>query len=263
MVLVLALLAAAALRYSAAANDSKNSNSLNDSLDVVENALLNYRINYGRLPCPADITVENENNFGVEIETLADGLCTGANFANGIASTDPDNADPLYDSATATQIVAGAIPVKALKIDNKYGYDPWNRKILYVVDRRATSSGAFVQYPLANTTIGGIVIKNVSTDSLANAINYKAIYALVSAGKNGHGGYVRNPNASAIVYNASSTNTDELKNCHCSSSAVATTFDRIFVQKTRTAGSTTLTDNFDDVVRYKTRSEITTLLEMK
>jgi len=261
VVLILSLLAAAALRYASAVAESRSYARSNESLDVVENALLNYRITYGRLPCPADITIEDETTFGNEIGTLGDGLCTGASFSN--SGTDPDNADGLYDATTVSNVVAGAVPVKALKIDNRYAQDAWGRKILYSVDRRMTAASAFLAYPVANTTIGGIVIKNNYNDSLANALTYKAIYALVSFGKNGHGGYVSNPGSSAVRYNNSSTNSDELKNCHCDSSAAATSFDRIFVQKSKTAGSTTLTDSFDDITRFKTRYQVTTPLEMQ
>ena len=92
---------------------------------------------------------------------------------------------------------------------------------------------------------------------------YKGLYALVSYGKNGYGGYVYNIGGSAVVYNAGSTNADEQKNCHCNTSATATAFDRIFVQKLKTAGSTSLTDNFDDIVRFKTLSQLTTSVDTK
>ena len=169
VLLVLSLLAAAALRYASAVSDSKNYSRINDSMDVVEKALLDYRANYGRLPCPADITVENEATFGNEIETLADGLCTGANFTN--SGTDPDNADGLYDATTVSQVVAGAIPVKALKLDNRYGVDPWGKKILYIVDKRMTLDGAFIKYASADTSSGGIVVKKTYNDTLANSLS--------------------------------------------------------------------------------------------
>ncbi len=261
MLLVLGILAAATLRYTFALTDSNNNAATNASMDVVETALFNYMLVNNRLPCPADITqAENTAAFGTEIEALADGKCTGANFLN--SSTDPDHADALYDAATASKVAAGAIPTKALKLADKYAYDAWGRKILYAVDIRITASNAFLTYPItagtANGTIGAIVVKPVSaTGTLASAITYKAVYGLVSFGKNGHGGYVRNLGATSTRYNWGSTNTNEQKNCHCNSSATATAFDRIFVQHTKTAGSTTLTDTFDDIMRYKTRVQMT------
>jgi type II secretory pathway pseudopilin PulG len=260
VVLIISLLTAAGLKYNAAVSDPNNIIQTNENFDYVENAIMNYRINFGRLPCPADITNETESSFGSEVGTAGDGNCTGANFTN--ATTDPDNADGLYDATTASQIVAGALPTRTLQIEQKYAFDAWNKKILYVVDKRMTATSAFLKYPLNNNVVGGIVIKNANAATLANSINYKGVYALISHGKNGHGAYLNNKGGTAERYNAASTNTDELKNCHCTNAAVAVSFDRIFVQKTKT-GSSTLTDKFDDIVRFKTRPQIATTLESK
>lgn len=285
VVLILSLLAAAGLRYATAIKDSNNNAALTDTLDTIETALMNYRMAYGRLPCPADITLaENTANFGNEIEALGDGLCTGANYFNAKpgSTTDPDGAsayaagvtgsgnnsgaaDTLYDSTSVNQVTAGALPSKALKLPDRYAYDPWGRKILYVVDKRMTATSAFSTYSVTSSVVGNpgaIVVKYTWNNTLANAITYKGIYALVSYGKNGHGGYVRNLSATPIRYLYGSNNTDEQKNCHCDSNAAATTFDRIFVQKART-GTTATLDTFDDVVRFKNRSEMATPSELQ
>jgi len=258
VILALAIVTVGALRYATAISTSNSNKAVNTTLDVVEAALQNYRNVYGRLPCPADITLAESNaSFGTEIETLADGLCTGANFTN--TTTDPDNADPLYDATTLSQVTAGAIPVKALKLPNRFAYDAYGRKILYAVDKRITAYGAFLQYPV-QVTSGAIVVKVVATNALSNALTYNALYSLVSYGKNGHGGYIRNLNNTSTRFNASSTNSDELKNCHCDSTATATNFDRIFVQKPVT-GNAASGLQFDDIVRFKTRSQLQTLAE--
>jgi prepilin-type N-terminal cleavage/methylation domain-containing protein len=266
VVLVLALLAAAAMRYANSQNDSNSITATNATLDALETALYNFENNFGRLPCPADLTQsENAAAFGTEVGTAGDGSCTGYNYIN--SATDPDAAggsdnnyggaaDPLYDATTASQVVIGAIPTKALHIPDKLAYDAWGNKIFYAVDKRMTAASAFITYAVTNATIGAIVIKKASKDTLANAVTYKAIYALVSTGKNGHGGYARNLASAAIRVNAGSTNTDELDNCHCSSSAVATAFNRIFVQKSRTANSASFTDSFDDITRFRTRASV-------
>jgi prepilin-type N-terminal cleavage/methylation domain-containing protein len=255
VVMVLGLLAAAALRYNAMSTDSANITQLNATLDVIDNAIFNFRIANGRLPCPANISYsENNTSFGQETDSSGDGVCTGYNFEN--TGTDPNSGESLYDSSTSSQVVAGGVPTKALQIADKYAYDPWGRKILYAVDKRITATSAFTTYPIYNTTIGAIVVKKHAGDTLANAITIKGVYALVSSGENGHGGYVRNASSTSTVYNAGSTNTDEQKNCHCNSSATATSFDRDFVQNSKSYDSTSLSDSFDDVVRFKTRFQL-------
>lgn len=249
VLVVLSLLSAAAMRYSTNATVSKNNKQLTATMDAVETALQSYAVTYSRLPCPSDTTVsDNSAAFGVEVGTSGDGNCTGYNFINSTADAD--------DGTTTSQVVAGAIPTKTLKIDDRYAYDPWGRRILYVVDKRITATSAFTTYPVSNSTVGVIVVKKSAADSFANAISARGLYALLSFGPNGHGGYVRNPGNTSTRYNDGSTNTDEQKNCHCTSAAVAGTFDRNFVQKTR-AMSTTLTNMFDDILRYKSRAQMT------
>ena len=261
VIAILGLLAAAAFRYATNISNTRNYADLNETLTTIEEALRAYSASQSRLPCPSDITLsDNATNFGKEVGTSGDGNCTGYNFIN--SGTDPDNADGLYDATAASNVVAGGVPTKTLKIDDRYAYDPWGRRILFAVDKRITATSAFTTYSVTNSTIGVVVVKQNSTDTLANAITYKAVYSLTSFGPNGHGGYVRNPSATSTRFNAASTNTNEQNNCHCNSSAVTTAFDRIFVQNSKTP-STTLTNVFDDVVRFKTRSQLVTYSELQ
>jgi hypothetical protein len=108
-----------------------------------------------------------------------------------------------------------------------------------------------------------VVVKKIATDTLANALTYKALYALVSTGKNGHGGYVRNLTATSVRASSGSTNADEQDNCHCNSSAVPTSFNRIFVQKPKAIDYTSTSDNFDDIARFKTRIGTATNSELQ
>jgi prepilin-type N-terminal cleavage/methylation domain-containing protein len=310
VILILSLLAAASMRYASTMMTTSAVNATNANLDVVEAALYNFRMQWGRLPCPSDITMaESMTSFGTEIDSNGDGQCTSANFVN--SGADPDSASLYYDSTSSNQpadpanapndltsgagshVVGGGVPTKALLLADKYAYDSWGRKILYVVDKRftrgttptsSTYTPAFNYYtPTASVTLNGttnpigyVVIKRLSTDSLANAITYSAVYALVSMGPNGHGGYVRviQPSAAiagcntgtgvncSIPYNANSSNTDELKNCHCDGSATATAFDRIFIQNTNNIANQGANNTpYDDIVRAKKRPDIDTSSE--
>ena len=266
VVLVLGLLAAAGLRYSAARLDSNNLATTNNNLDVVEQALLNYRIAYGRLPCPALIADgENSPTFGKEYDnstldntnTIGSGNCSGASFAD------------ITSVASYRYTVYGAIPTKTLQLPDKYAYDAWGKKILYVLDKRITAYNAFLTYPISNsavgttpasTSIGSIIIKNTTSTSSGYIITHSAnaIYALVSFGKDGHGGYVRNPSSTSVIYNAGANNADEQQNCHCTAAAVLETpaYDNIFIQNSKnyTSGNSgNPAYVFDDIVRFKTR----------
>jgi len=255
VVLVLGLLAAAGLRYSAARLDSDNLATTNNNLDVVEQALLNYRIAYGRLPCPAPITdAENTASFGTEFDNSTAGIGSGNCSFTVSGSEFTDGSNTYY----------GAVPTKTLQLPDKYAYDAWGKKILYVIDKRITAYNAFLTYPISNSSIGSIQIQDSCGSATlpactGNTITSNAIYSLVSFGKDGHGGYVRNPSATALAYNAGANNIDELKNCHCTSAAAAPAsnyYDNIFIQNSKNYTSSNYGNPayvFDDIVRFKTR----------
>lgn len=244
VILVLSLIAGIALKFLTSSSNARKYAELENTLNVIEAALQNYGNVFLKIPCPSDITVaENAAGFGASVGS--GGSCTGSNFTD------------------ASNVMAGGVPTKTLKIDDKYAYDPWGRKLLYAVDKRATGTGAFTTYTVTSSTIGAIMIKRSAADAAGNAVTSVGIYAITSFGPNGHGAYLRSVAATSTTrYNAGSTNTDEQKNCHCTSAAVAGTFDNIFIQASKSA-STTLTNTFDDVVRYKTRMQMATYSDLQ
>ena len=211
-------------------------------LDVIQQALLNFRTAYNRIPCPADATMAvgatSSNYFGIEAATP--GTCTGstpaANFSNG-------------------NNVEGMVPTKTLRLSDDYAFDGYGRRIMYAVDARFTANNAFITINASDT-----ITRMTVNDSSGNPKTTTAAYVLLSMGPNGHGAYPRgtgtaNLNIASSRINVGSVNTDELNNCDCSSSAVATGLDGVFVQKTATQDSSTPnhTDDFDDVVAFATR----------
>ncbi|MEI7668912.1 MAG: type II secretion system protein, partial [Pseudomonadota bacterium] len=221
-------------------------------MDEIEKALINYGTSFGRLPCPASLTLTKSSLntalygafaagtygiYGVEAENS--GSCTGGtNIASNFAS--------------ASGVVEGAVPVRALGLPDAYIYDGWGHRFRYAVDPDFTSG---TQSPPRGTILpmptGGYCNPSVKTitikDSQGAAKTTSAIYALISHGQNGHGGY----NASGAITNAGSANTDEQKNCHCNSSAASTANDAIYVQKALTNDTSNAANSFDDIVAFK------------
>lgn len=76
----------------------------------------------------------------------------------------------------------------------------------------------------------------------------KAVYALWSAGKNGHGAYSRAGGTSLI--NAASANAQEQENCDCNAAATKTAFDTEFYD------ASTTSETFDDVVVFANRLQM-------
>lgn len=282
-----------------------------NQLRAIDEALWNFRSTYGRLPCPADITLSiTNNNYGREASDM--GTCAvaagGSNFATGYGA-------------------AGMIPVKTLGLSDSMGMDAWNRRIFYSVDIRYTRERSFTDdttkaitaatkaNPVVLTsaahgfidgetvyvsTVAGMTELNsnyykvsaATTDTFAlqttagvnvNGTAYTtytldgfasragelkiqdvngttfayAVYTLWSAGENGHGSYPKD--GGAIRFNAGSTNTKELENCDCGSgTGISGTFDLDFVQTGFARSTSTGTDQFDDLLLFRTRPQMET-----
>jgi prepilin-type N-terminal cleavage/methylation domain-containing protein len=211
--------------------------STNNKLDRIEDALMAYRTVYNRLPCPADASLAVTNgNYGVEAAN--GGTCTGGT--------------PAANFSDATNgVVEGAVPFQALNLPADFMYDGWGRKFAYAVNYKVTATNAMLSQSL--TDMCGISLTDAGGAAGARS-NKGAIYTLLSYGPDGHGGFLK----SGTRQNAGSTNTDEQTNCHCDSTATATTYAASYVQKDATQNPATYTDRFDDIVRFKERWQMFT-----
>jgi prepilin-type N-terminal cleavage/methylation domain-containing protein len=165
-------------------------------------------------------------------------------------------------TATTTQnltyvtIVAGAVPVKTLGLSDDFVADGWGRRFNYVVSVPFTAQGAFSAIDISDVRQRIRIVSTGTTDKVTHAA-----YALVSYGKNGHGGFARNGGATRL--NSKSVNADEQINCDCNDVAVASNsvmFSRL-VQKLPTENPANTRDLFDDIVVFATRQDLRTSLE--
>jgi|CXWL01.1.fsa_nt_gi prepilin-type N-terminal cleavage/methylation domain-containing protein len=189
---------------------------------------------------------------GLSIGTVVSG--TGITSGTTIASIDSATQITLDTAATATNagitisrntVVGGMVPTKTLQLPDDYAIDGWGRRIMYMVDVNLTASAGFATVPVTDSATNRITIN----DSTGAARTTSAVYALISFGKNGHGGYNRSGSSTRLA-NYISADADELTNCHCSSAAAATAFSSTFVQKPISTGT------FDDLVLYATRADL-------
>ena len=204
-------------------------------LDVIEDALMAYRIAWNRLPCPADPSLLTTNaNYGVEAANP--GSCIGGTPAAKFTNT--------TGTKTALEVVEGGVPFKALGLPAEFMYDGWGRKFAYAVNTTVTAVGAMVNQSLSENC--GITVNDAS----GNPRTTGAIYALASFGQDGHGGFLMNGDR----LDAGVTNTDELTNCHCSTTPIAATgYNSTYVQKDDALDASDAVHPFDDLVRYKMR----------
>ncbi|MBW7904836.1 MAG: VCBS repeat-containing protein [Phycisphaerae bacterium] len=162
-------------------NDANKTAITYERMAAIEEAMKAFMVTNLRRPCPANGTYGRDSSkFGLEAENP--GSCTGgssisANFSDA-----------------STEAVAGMVPVRSLNLPDEYALDGYGRRIMYVVDKRAT----LVESPFPSSNInacydmqlygktGDIEIKATSTDTV---IKDYVMWALISYGKSGHGAY--------------------------------------------------------------------------
>lgn len=211
-------------------------------MDKIEQTLLYFAIANGRIPCPSDLSqTVSSTTYGMEAGAGAGsspgtgtGACTGATMV------------PTATFTASSGTAEGGVPTRALQLSDDYMYDGWGRRFRYAADPTMTVAGA-LPFPTGLCSVPSASAITVS--DYAGAVRTTAgIYALISHGANGHGAYTSN----GVMLNAGSTNTNELANCHCNSSAVSNaSYTPTYVEQTPTLDPTTMTDNFDDIVTFK------------
>ncbi len=205
-----------------------------ERLAAIEKSIQAHFADNGDLPCPSDITLKIDvAGFGVE--------GAGADCRTG---------SPQANWSHASNVVGGGVPTKTIGLPDEYAFDGWGRRIYYHVDSRATDSATF-------DSAGAIQVNDGSGSPRTST----AVYALVSAGRNGHGAYTRA--GGTVRLNTGSENNDEGNNCSTGTPTcvmpIAQTYNNILVQKLESATNpgNPLT-NFDDIVTYKLRGHLLT-----
>lgn len=210
--------------------ESARRSATQNGLDQLEAALMDYRITYNRLPCPADAR-EPRSSATYGMEAAGPGDCTG-----GL---------PQATRGPAGDVVEGAVPFKTLGLPEAASTDAWGRQYAYAVNRLVTGDEAMTHMTLSEQCDITVL------DAGGGLHSGGAMYALVSFGPNGHGAYL--PGGARI--NAQSVGTGELENCDCDSSAASTAYDGNYVMQPA-AGAGNPLDLFDDSVRYKERWQL-------
>ena len=152
---------------------------------------------------------------------------------------------PTLTFSFARNYAAGAVPTNTLQLPDDVAFDGWGRRMVYAVETSATATDSFISIPITDGLISRITISD--TSAVPQTITTGALYALISYGQNGHGAY---PRSSVVRVNASSSDANELINCHCTHLAV----DDASAYSHFAAGMIGAT--YDDIVTYATRAQL-------
>lgn len=192
-------------------------------LSTLTLVLQTYNEKYGFYPCPAPLNAISG----------ADGTAaTNCTTCSGVYGPNP------YYCTTTSKVVIGAIPFETLGLPRQMSFDSWNKKIMYIIDNRYTTGQC-----QGNGTIQII-------DQNNSLVSNSAIYALISTGFDGKGGY----NADGNITKA--CNTLALDGQNCAFTVSQANFNNIF----RTSAinvSNIINTQYDDVITWQTNSNLT------
>lgn len=236
VLVIISTVAVGAVAYLTIALERRGLLETQRKLETIQATLMNYRLTYNRLPCPALFTdAVDSAAFGKE--TANPGTCTGV-------------APNIQVDAGNTTII-GMLPTQTLGLADDFAFDGWGRRIEYVVVKTFTATDGFISNPV-NNVVAGMMTVNSVTGALKTQ---EAIYGVISLGPNGHGAFTRRGTTTSKI-STSTQYQPELRNCSCTNAAAGATFEDILYQglpqgdPTATPATTTY---FDDVVIYETR----------
>lgn len=232
VIIIIAIITGISLKMGEGALESARRAQTQNKMQLIEEALLAFRRDNQRLPCPGDASLsEDDANHGIEAANW--GSCVGGAPAANFSSA---------------SVIEGSVPFRTLNLPETFMYDGWGRKFVYAVDANATDYRAFQTIGLSDSC--GIAVE----DEAGGDRTMGAVYALVSFGSVGHGAYQQN----GTRYNGGSTNTDERLNCHCGSNGADTGYTATYVQRSRTENAVNVGDRFTHYVTYKERWQLHT-----
>jgi prepilin-type N-terminal cleavage/methylation domain-containing protein len=252
VVAIVALIAAMSASMGGSMIESARRVNTTNKLDAIEAALLSFRLANNRIPCPTDPALTdipaNTATFGQETGTA--GTCGGG---SNITYTVPSG---VLTAPSGTTVVEGAVPVKALNLPDEFQIDGWGRKFAYAVwvpmTAAATSPDSpagFINFGIT-PSCGAIIVENAGHGNRTTS----GIYALVSYGPDGHGGYTK---SATTRYNVgvSMTNVDEIANAHYDSSGTDTGYLATYIEKEygQYPSDNDSLHPFGDYVRFKER----------
>lgn len=221
--------------------------STNRNLDIIDKAISTYMKANRRLPCPGRINIAyNDMANGIGQEAQPPGSCNGT---------------PAASLGVSNNVAGGSLPVDALDLPRSMMTDAWGRRIMYYVDVRMTQMDAADTYPYNDSASIGLlrIFTRLSDGSYVErtSASARAMYALISTGPNGHGGFQNN----GTQYFAASADAGEWDNCNCNATAATSiTANPSPIGQAAVAFLVLVAsspfDTFDDIVRYKIRSQL-------
>ena len=238
MLAVFGVLAVTMLSFIQLDNETAQLNTTIDKIDKIENAILQFKNQYGYIPCAASrADLPNTVNFGVATD------CSAAS-ATG-TDDDTDSAGAATD-----EVRIGVVPTRTLSLPDSYMFDKWGNRFTYaVIQDLAIDSGTYSAFTTAIDT--GVIQIVDETDTQVTTVSTATItaYAIVSHGADKKGAYTKN----GTLVACGSTELDE-ENCNHSVANEGVIFKDTEINDS-VIGSATF---YYDIIHYKNKADIDT-----
>jgi len=233
---ILAVLTTGGLTILFKSEDDEKLATTKNRIEVIYKSFGEYLLAHKALPCPASINLIKDSDI---------------NYGKIMGSAGNCQTSGVYLNEVGTQnLVYGMIPTQDLNLPSEYSQDGYGNKFTYIVAQALTNDNF-----ASNPTIGfgrsdneGLITINESVSSTSKLVSNDAVFLIISHGVNSNGSFAGNlPSISQL-----SSNSDEQSNYASSFNNTSNTanFDKTFVLQS------TKSDNFDDIVFYKTRNQI-------
>jgi prepilin-type N-terminal cleavage/methylation domain-containing protein len=253
--------------------DAKKAIITNQNMDTIAKAIEAFRVEKGRIPCPADpyILPDNTHNDTAAATALYGDITRMSSTAAGVdlyvndygtedldtSDTDNDTVRSVNQSTTTGKVTlgfdcpanVGAVPAHSLGLENKYMLDGWGRRLTYQVSKNlcgsdaGTTPGAGLSADASrlkgctkNDYINGV--SDITVSDGTNVITKNAAYVLLSHGANGNGAFL--PSGSRLINGTPSSN-EIINNTNYSTGGasyvkapISSTFDDLILFKTKT-----------------------------
>lgn len=222
VLVIMGLIIGATVSFTAAQMDNAKMSATKTKQEAIRLALQSFVQRNGRLPCPAPAA----STTGAEATTP--GTCAGSTVINGVTAAERNR--------------RGIVPWAALGLTESAINDGYGRRFTYQVTQSATGT-SFLNVNLITGTISVYGDTPVAATNQINSGN-RAVYMLVSYGKNGLGAYL---SGGGTMTPPPITNASEVEN---------TDTDLDFVS----AAYSEATPVFDDYLSWASASDILTPL---
>jgi hypothetical protein len=197
----------------------------NERMKQISKSIEVFRLQQGRLPCPADPYQKNDS-------TRASGAAT-ANYDNKFGRENLEQKQENKTTKISCPLNEGVVPIYALGLDANFLLDGWNNRFTYHISSNICGSSG-CSSSIYNQQEGGIKIK----DRQGNSKEEKAAFIIVSHGKNGLGAFDKYGKKILVTSAASAA---ERENSDGDDGFIKSEFN---------------SKTFDDLLQYQTKASI-------